>query len=65
MTKIDQHIESYNNEIESIVKDQKMTKSNKIRTLYALGTTRSQIAKLLEIRYQHVRNVLVTPLKKS
>ena len=36
-----------------------------IRGLTAEGKSRSEVAKLLEKRYQHVRNVLITPLKKS
>lgn len=35
------------------------TKSAKIRALDTAGYSRSEIAKYLEIRYQHVRNVLV------
>lgn len=42
--------------------DKLPTKSAKIRALNELGRTRSEIAKDLGIRYQHVRNVLVTPL---
>ena len=38
------------------------TKSAKIRLLDVQGFTRSQIATKLGIRYQHVRNVLITPL---
>lgn len=41
------------------------TKSAAIRFLNQEGLTRSQIAAKLEIRYQHVRNVLITPLKKA
>lgn len=41
------------------------TKSEAIRALAAQGKSRGEIAKLLNIRYQHVRNVLVTPLKKQ
>ena len=41
------------------------TKSAKIRYLDQQGLTRSEIAKLLGIRYQHVRNVLITPLKRG
>lgn len=40
------------------------TKSAKIRALNAKGASRSEIANYLGIRYQHVRNVLVTPLKR-
>ncbi len=41
------------------------TKSAKIRTLDRLGATRSEIANYLGIRYQHVRNVLVSPMSSS
>lgn len=41
------------------------TKSAAIRKLTAEGKTRSEVAKLLGIRYQHVRNVLITPIKKA
>jgi hypothetical protein len=39
------------------------TKSAKIRAMARDGMTRYAIAKALGIRYQHVRNVLVTPIK--
>lgn len=45
--------------------DADMTTSAKIRALHAMGWSRSQIAKGLNIIYQHVRNVLITPLKKQ
>ena len=41
------------------------TKSAKIRAMSADGMSRADIARALKIRYQHVRNVLVTPLKRS
>jgi len=41
------------------------TTSSKVRYLAGKGMERGQIAKTLGIRYQHVRNVLVTPLKKQ
>jgi len=41
------------------------TKSAKIRAMAADGMSRGDIARALEIRYQHVRNVLVTPVKRS
>lgn len=41
------------------------TKSAKIRALAAKDYSRSEIAKFMGIRYQHVRNVLVTPLKRG
>lgn len=40
------------------------TKSAQIRYLSAMGKTNSEISKMMNIRYQHVRNVLITPLKK-
>lgn len=40
------------------------TKSAVIRELSAQGYKRADIAKMLNIRYQHVRNVLTQPLKK-
>ena len=45
--------------------DSEMTTSAKIRALHAQGWSRSQIAKGLGVIYQHVRNVLITPLKKQ
>lgn len=41
------------------------TTSSAIRGLWAEGYSRSAIAKFLNKRYQHVRNVLITPLKKG
>jgi hypothetical protein len=41
------------------------TTSDKIRLLTAQGMARAQIAKILGIRYQHVRNVQITPTKKA
>lgn len=40
------------------------TKSNAIRALSASGKPKGEIAKILGIRYQHVRNVLAQPLKR-
>lgn len=40
------------------------SKSAAIRAMSAEGKTRSEIADALGIRYQHVRNVLITPIKK-
>lgn len=41
-----------------------INKSQKIRHLHSLGYKTGEIAKLLEIRYQHARNVIITPVKK-
>lgn len=37
--------------------------STKIRYLSACKCSTSEISKILNIRYQHVRNVLITPIK--
>ena len=39
-----------------------MNTSQKIRFLHSCDYSRGEIAKYLNKRYQHVRNVLVTPL---
>lgn len=41
------------------------TKSAKIRYLASTGMKTGDIAKLMGIRYQHVRNTLQRPLKKE
>ena len=41
------------------------TKSAKIRFLDSKGYSRGDIARILGVRYQHVRNVLITPIAKS
>lgn len=41
------------------------SKSAKIRYLAVKGFSRGDIARILDIRYQHVRNVLITPLKNG
>lgn len=51
--------------IESIDLSSFSTKSSKIRYLHSLNFSRGQIAKFLDIRYQHVRNVLITPVKNQ
>lgn len=39
------------------------SKAKKIRALHAMGYSNSAIANLMGIIYQHVRNVLNTPVK--
>jgi len=51
-------------DVDALMKEHK-TKSAVIRYLSGTGMSRSDIAKTLGIRYQHVRNVLLTPLKKK
>jgi predicted ArsR family transcriptional regulator len=41
------------------------TKSAVIRYLASQGVSRGDIARILGIRYQHVRNVLTQPLKRE
>ncbi len=41
------------------------TKSAVIRAMFAAGVKKTVIAKELDIRYQHVRNVLEQPLKRQ
>lgn len=50
---------------EVVIPDTITTTSGKIRHLNNAGLTRSEIAKALNIRYQHVRNVLIQPLKRD
>ncbi len=51
-------------EMERLVSS-KSTKSDKIRALDAAGYKRADIARFLDIRYQHVRNVLVQDAAKA
>lgn len=51
-------------EAQQTVFDTLPTTSAKIRFMDSEGYTRSQIAKYLDKRYQHVREVLLRPLKK-
>jgi len=39
--------------------------SKAIRSLLAEGKERGEVARLLHKRYQHVRNVALTPIKKG
>lgn len=48
-----------------VLKQQFKTKSAAIRHLYSLGHETKDIAKHLGLRYQHVRNVLHTELKRG
>jgi hypothetical protein len=41
------------------------TMSEKIRYLSNVGYDKGDISRILDIRYQWVRNVLITPLKKK
>jgi hypothetical protein len=45
-------------------KETRGTTNKAIRTLLSLGYTRTEVSKMLNIRYQHVRNVQLTELKR-
>ena len=45
--------------------DEISTTSGKIRYLDKKGLSRGDISRVLNIRYQHVRNVLTQPLKSQ
>ena len=64
MKKSQKVVESNENVVEETLKTLTTT-SAKIRYLTSQNYTRSKIAKMLNIRYQHVRNVQLQPLKKS
>lgn len=49
----------------AIANDTTKSKSARIRELAAMGVERSTIANLMGIRYQHVRNVLVTKVAEQ
>jgi hypothetical protein len=65
MTKKTNEVVQTNDDQELISALGSMNVSQKIRHLDSLGWKRSKIAKFLDKRYQHVRNVLVTPLKTT
>ncbi len=44
--------------------DQIDTTAGKIRYLSSMNISRGDISRILDIKYQWVRNVLITPLKK-
>jgi len=46
------------------LREEHKTKSGVIRALAGEGFATKHICKFMGIRYQHVRNVLVTPLKR-
>lgn len=54
-----------NNADMAAIADGLPTKSAKIRALGAAGYARADIARFLDIRYQHVRNVLVQAAQKK
>ena len=65
MTHQPKKIVPVSDEMGKIISSTELSTSGKIRALFASGMDRSQIAQVLDKRYQHVRNVLVTPIKKN
>lgn len=65
--KTDTKIESSDSITESYdeLMKQYQTKSNMIRYLYSIGHSKGDISRFMNIRYQHVRNVLLNPIKKK
>ena len=53
------------NSVDEIANSTTLNTSQKIRKLNELGMSKYAIAKKLGKRYQHVYNVLATPLKKG
>lgn len=45
--------------------EQLTSTASKVRYLLSAGHSRGDIARYLDIRYQWVRNIEITPLKKS
>ncbi len=63
--KNEQTIETTETEFDyNVLLNEHKTVSGVIRYLNSIGKSRSEITKITGKRYQHVRNVLVTPLKK-
>jgi hypothetical protein len=62
-----QNVETQSKEVKVIPEDinSMTTVSGKIRALSALGWSRGEIARATGKRYQHVRNVLTTQLKRA
>lgn len=58
-------VEQINLDLSQLMTQHKGIKSNVIRYLSSQNYSRSQIAKFMNIRYQHVRNVLTQSLKKG
>lgn len=52
-----------NTDVMAVVDSTTLNKSQKIRTLFGMGVAKAEIALLLEIKYQFVRNVLLQPVK--
>jgi hypothetical protein len=57
-------VKTINHKYEDLLETHK-TKSGIIRFLAAEGHARGPISKFMGIKYQFVRNVLITPLKKT
>ena len=52
-------------DVEMVTSDVTLNVSQKIRKLWSMGIAKSEIALILDKRYQHVRNVLLVPIKEE
>lgn len=52
------------NKINTIVNSTELSKSEKIRQLFVIGVSKGDISRLLNIKYQFVRNVLLREIEK-
>lgn len=59
------NLKDYPEAVQKIVKDKDKTKSDKVKELDKKGLQRGEIAHIMDIRYQHVNNILHGPWKKS
>jgi hypothetical protein len=64
MSNTKKNVPSLSKEIQSNL-DQLTSTAGKIRYLHSSGFDRGDISRILNIRYQWVRNVLITPLKNQ
>lgn len=64
MSNAKKNVPNVSKEIRSELESMTQTAS-KIRFLHSKGFSRGDISRILSIRYQWVRNVLITPLKNN
>jgi uncharacterized protein YggE len=63
--KVNVQVTAKRSDVEAVSSDAALNVSQKIRALYAMGIAKAEIALILDKRYQHVRNVLLTPIKEA
>lgn len=64
MSNTKKNVPNLSKDIQSKLSEMTQTAS-KIRFLHSEGFSRGDISRVLQIRYQWVRNVLITPLKNG